>query len=203
MSVTLLLGPVSSEKTSKLCSIARRQVYTKRKLVTIKYAKDVRYGDDDALHSHNGAMVYSHRVLKLADVDTALLEEAYLILIDEGQFFKDLQSFVTHWANRGKHVTVAALNGDFLQNSWPPVTDLIPHVEYIEKFNAVCIDCGSECGAFTVKQPSNTSLEVEDLGGFDKYKTVCRACLVKMHDKNGLVQMHEQNDLSCMSGENA
>ena len=177
----MLLGPMCSEKTSQLCRIARRQEYTKRKLVTVKYAKDKRYGDDDALHSHNGEIIFSHRVLKLSELDVSKLEEAYLILIDEGQFFVDLESFATTWANRGKHVTIAALNGDFRQNPWPSVQALIPQAEYIKKYNAVCTDCGSEAGTFTIKQPSNTSLEVEDIGGPDQYKTVCRTCLVRLH----------------------
>lgn len=182
MPVTLLLGPMSSEKTSELIRLIERQRFTKKKTVAVKYAEDVRYGDDDALHSHSGASVFAHRVMLLSDLKEEELLDAYYIVIDEGQFFADLEPFVTRWANRGKNVVVAALNGDYLQNPWPAITSMIPKVEYIEKYNAVCVDCGSEEGAFTVKLPSYQSDAVKDIGGADKYKTVCRLCLVKMHN---------------------
>ena len=183
MPVTLLLGPMSSEKTMELIRFVERQRFTKKKTVAVKYAKDNRYGNDDALHSHSGASTFAHRVMMLSDLKEEELNDAYHIVIDEGQFFADLEPFVTRWANRGKNIVIAALNGDYLQHEWPVISSMIPKVEYIEKYNAVCVDCGSEEGAFTVKLPSYQSDAIEDIGGADKYKSVCRACLVKMHEE--------------------
>lgn len=181
MPVTLLLGPMFSEKTSELISYVRKQRFTKKKTIAVKYAKDIRYGDEDALQSHNGDSIFSHRVMLLFDLNKDEVEAADNIVIDEGMFFADLKPFVTMWANCGKTIVIAALNGDYLQHDWPVISSMIPEVEYIEKYNAICLDCGSEEGSYTVKLPSNHSVAIEDIGGIDKYKTVCRACLVKMH----------------------
>jgi thymidine kinase len=100
--------------------------------------------------------------------------QAYDVVgIDEGQFFPDLLHFVELWANLGKIVIVAALDGTFQRKPFGNVLSLVPLAESVTKLNSVCMMCYADA-PFTRRLTSET--EVEVIGGADKYIAVCRAC---------------------------
>lgn len=109
--------------------------------------------------------------------------------IDEGQFFPDIVEFSEHAANAGKIVVIAALDGcaaehlllaltlclrrTFQRKPFGHVLELIPMAEKVTKLSAVCMICYKDA-AFSKRL--GAELEVEVIGGADKYLSVCRAC---------------------------
>jgi thymidine kinase len=110
----------------------------------------------------------------LADV-TQVVSENDIIGIDEGQFYPDLVSTVQQWLSMNKIVIVSALDGDFQQQPFGQVLQLIPLAEKITKLNAVCHVCTADA-PFSRRITTETNQQV--IGGDDKYIACCRQCLV-------------------------
>ena len=102
-----------------------------------------------------------------------------VIGIDEGQFFDDIIEFSEEMANNGKIVVIAALDGTFDWKKFGKVIDLIPLAEWVEKLDAVCMDC-KETAYFTKR--TIDSKETEVIGGAEMYKPVCWKCFNKGKD---------------------
>mgnify|MGYP002413160217 FL=1 len=79
-------------------------------------------------------------------------------------------------ANKGKIIVIAALDGTFERKKFGKVIDLIPLAEWVEKLDAVCMDC-KETAYFTKR--TTDSKETEVIGGSEIYKPVCRKCFNK------------------------
>lgn len=60
--------------------------------------------------------------------------------------------------------------------------ELVPFAETLKKLSAVCLGCSEEAH-FTLKH-SHLTGEVEDIGGIDKYKPVCRGCFLSLQSTN-------------------
>lgn len=109
-------------------------------------------------------------------------------------------------ANDGKMVIVAALDGTFQRKPFGPILDLVPLAESVIKLKAVCMVCFNDA-AFTKRLGTETEVQdacsslcgvcpaddgwyfdcgllvqVEVIGGADKYMAVCRSCY-SMPDK--------------------
>lgn len=87
--------------------------------------------------------------------------------------FPDIVSFSERWANQGRTVIVAALDGTFQRKGFGSILDLVPLAEQITKLTAVCVNCHADA-SFTKRLGTETEIEV--IGGVDKYIAVCRAC---------------------------
>lgn len=178
----LILSCMFSGKTETLITYARRYVLAKKNIVLIKYANDTRY-DQDNICSHNRTQLkatYSCNLLAPL-LENKDMEEADVILIDEGQFFKDAPFVCDFLANQGKVVIVAALNGTFKREEFPIVSDLLPLAEEVIHLKAVCSICGEDAH-FTKRIVSGTSLEL--IGGAESYQPRCRSCFDKSKNEN-------------------
>lgn len=179
-SIELICGPMFSGKTTKLLSRLNIRTIAKQKCLLIKYNEDTRYSVEKVV-SHDGVSkdIPTMVLGKLSDLNEALfMKEIYtndyeVIGIDEGQFFPDLVEYAEKFANSGKKVFVAALNGKFNREPWDQVSKLMPKCEYIAKCYAICTSCGDN--ADFSKRTSN-STEEKEIGGTDKYQASCRAC---------------------------
>lgn len=105
------------------------------------------------------------------------------------------------WARRGANVYVAGLLADAQNEMWPEMVTLLPHVTHIEFLSAICISCGSPDANYSVKlvvepaaqqqAPQEGSEKYaavqdaaggrrpeqqEDIGGSEKYASVCLSC---------------------------
>merc|ERR1711879_726297 len=107
-----------------------------------------------------------------------------VIGIDEGQFFSDLFPFCEKWADEGKIVIVAALDGTFQRKAFGTVLNLIPIAEKVTKLSAVCMLRCSRDASFTYRMPTET--EVEVIGGADKYVAVCRGCYAEQSSTSSI-----------------
>ena len=71
----------------------------------------------------------------------------------------DLVEWAERWANEGKLVLVAALDGTFRRQPFLPVLQLVPLAEDVTKLKAVCAHCHREA-AFTHRKSPENAVEV-------------------------------------------
>ena len=97
--------------------------------------------------------------------------------IDEAQFFNNLD-IVKSLVNNNKIVIVSGLDGDFKQEKFGCILNLIPICDDIVKLHALCKMCNDgTIGVFSKRIINNQDQTL--IGGKDEYLAVCRKCLVK------------------------
>ena len=173
-SIELVLGPMFAGKSTELARRMRRHTAAQRRCLVLKYAKDVRYSQE-CMTTHDQTKVGAVPVCRLAEVD-AMVRDFDVVGIDEGQFYEDLVEYCEAWANAGKMVIVAALDGTFQRKAFNRVLELVPLAEDVRKLKAVCCVCHKDA-AFTLRIGDETELEV--IGGAEKYLATCRACYIR------------------------
>ncbi|CAL2041208.1 CBN-THK-1 protein [Caenorhabditis brenneri] len=197
-SITVILGPMFSGKTTELLRLHDRQIIAKRTCVLVKYAGDTRY-DADLVATHSkmtgqGRTVKAHR---LAEVSSQIFcDDVQVVSIDEGQFFEDLAETCEELAQRGKVVCVAALNGTFERKPFPQISLLLPYANEIKQVTAVCVECGAQAN-FSFR--STLDKKVEVIGGSESYTALCRECYVQKSEEK---DAEEQLKTGCDKNEN-
>ncbi|CAL5222064.1 g4365 [Coccomyxa viridis] len=160
-----------SGKTSELMRRVRRYKLYKKCLV-ISYKGDNRYSSEAAIITHDRAELKAQSAYRLSEAENAA--HSYSVIgIDEGQFFPDVVDYVERWANAGKTVIVAALDGTFQRKPFNHILQLIPLAEEVLKLRAICSHCHREA-AFTHRLGDEKDVEV--VGGAEAYTAACRAC---------------------------
>lgn len=170
----IIFGCMYSGKTSKLIREWEKRTSIGIKVLVINYIKDTRYGNDDYLYSHSNNKIPCVRIEKLCDVEIDRLENVDTILINEGQFFDDLESSVRLWLEKyNKEIIVSGLDGDFKRKKFGQLLDIVPLADDVHKVKALCSICKDGTPALFTKR---LSIEEEQLviGGDDKYIPVCR-----------------------------
>ena len=164
--IHLIIGPMYSGKTTELLRLYRRHQIANQKCILIKYSDDKRFDEDK---------VVSHDNLKYDAIKTSLLSaifhnpsilDADVICIDEIQFYTDAHIMCDMWANNGKIVIAAGLNGDYKREPFDIISQLLPKVENITFLTAICKKTSST-GAFTKRITNDT--EVKLIGGQESY----------------------------------
>ena len=91
------------------------------------------------------------------EVSHELISEYDVILINEGQFFKDILEFCTKYCDtHKKHIVVCGLDGDYLRKPFGQINDLISMADEITKLKAFCTECNDGTSAiFTWRLSSN------------------------------------------------
>lgn len=176
----LFIGPMFSGKTSKLLEIYKQCKFCNIPVAVINHSADTRY-HNTMLSTHDGNMIpciQTHDLRCMWDSkENNDLNEAKVILINEGQFFPDLAHVVRSMLDVNRKVYVAGLDGDFERRRFGEILDLIPLCDKVTKFTSLCGRCknGSH-GIFSQR----ISKEIEQmLIGSDNYIPVCRACYKK------------------------
>lgn len=141
------------------------------------HTNDMRYTRSALASSHDGTQLHAMRTANpwTDEAVRAAADKADVIGVDEGQFMECLVQFCEHYASRGKHVIVAALDGTFEQKPWPQITPLIAVAEHVVKLHAVCVVCHAQA-SFTRRLDASNNAE-RDIGGAEKYVACCRRCL--------------------------
>jgi thymidine kinase len=173
MSIEAIVGSMFSFKTSELFRRIRRARIAGAETVIYKYADDVRFGDDKAslASSHDGVHL---EAVPVRTLDPSWIKDGSVIGIDEGQFMGNLVEFCVQAAKRGCKVIVAALSGDYKQEMFPNIIDLLPKCDRIDQLTAICTNCGADA-PFTKRLCSVTEQVL--IGGKDVYAASCRKCL--------------------------
>jgi thymidine kinase len=183
----LILGPMFSGKTTQIIQIHNNYSYIGKIVAVINYAEDKRY-HDSMLSTHDHKMIpciLSHNIEVLWNEPNAnneyysILRNADVILINEGQFFKNLKSVVIDMVeNHNKVVYICGLDGDFKREKFGELLDLIPYCDKVTKLTSFCSNCrNGKKGLFSCRVSKETEQIVI---GSDNYKPLCRQCYLTL-----------------------
>ena len=176
----LYLGPMFSEKTSEIIRQVKRAKIAGLNCAVVKFAEDVRYGDGDALYTHDGASLQTSkgiRVVQATQLSDVKLTTEKVVAIDEAQFYPDLPEFVDRWMREGRRIYIAALDGDYRRKPFGRIPELIPLCTHITKLSGICTLCKVNNSSYTLRiVPGDTQ---KDIGAEDKYMSTCLSCYLE------------------------
>jgi thymidine kinase len=163
----LVTGCMFAGKTTSLVN-TYNLLKIKGKILVIDY--DTNQSDTmftTLLHTHDNITIPCIKMNHL-NIDYTYYD---YILINEAQFFNGLFDFVKNAVDQHKTVYIYGLDGDFQQNKFGEILDLIPLCDTYEKLYAKC-KCGLKA-SFSKRLSTNKSQFLPN----DKYIPVCRNCL--------------------------
>ena len=170
-------GSMFSGKTTELLRQGKRHVLARQEVLYIKPDVDTRYSDDKIV-SHTGE--FTDALILSPDemiYDLQEVNNADVLLVDEVQFFDEGMALqLNQLVNDGKTVYVSGLDLDFKGKPFMTVALLMSFADEVNKFKAVCSDCGSDAYVSAMIEMTH---ERVTLGSDDKYKPVCRRCYDK------------------------
>lgn len=182
MSLSAILGPMTSGKTTELIIRGKKASDVDLKVVYINTSKDNR--TETMFSTHNSQLkeecvgVTMVKVNKLSEVDVKSFD---LVLIDEAHFFVDLVPQVKKWLdNERKDIIVAALSGDIKRELIGTTHQLLPLItKEVIILKSLCKKCVQEEGK-RVDAPYTVLRSVIDdrlgqykVGGLETYEAVC------------------------------
>lgn len=171
--LTIITGPMYASKSTELIRLADRYSRAKLSTIIILPQMDTRYTDRNEIITHSGIKYPAIKCKGLHELCDQI-EKYDVILVDEAQFITNLDLADT-WANNGKTVVLAGLTLDFSRKPFGNLYSILPFADQITTLTAVCEDCGRDA-PFSAKKTAST--DVIDVGGKDKYKSLCRSCHV-------------------------
>jgi thymidine kinase len=149
MSLTLIIGPMFSGKTTELLRIVERAEAISRTTIVINHSIDIRYTDiSSSVSTHTKR---THDCIPLDSLEKifekeyyTILEKSSLIAINEGQFFTDLYPAVMKLVEyHHKDVVVCGLDSDYLRKPFMSILSLIPLANSLIKLTSLCSECRS------------------------------------------------------------
>jgi thymidine kinase len=175
----IILGGMYAGKTSRLVEIYKQCKFCNISVAVINHSIDTRY-DDELLSTHDKIKIpciKTDTLLKLLSDNLSNTNNIYsseVILINEGQFFSDLEEFVILLLSKGKKIYVCGLDGDFERKKFGQILDLIPLCDKVTKLTSLCSICKNGTpGIFSKRITEETQQTVV---GSDNYIPVCRKC---------------------------
>ena len=180
----LFIGPMYSGKTSKLIELYKQFKFCGVNTMVVNYSEDTRYSKD-MLSTHDMNMIPCIMVSTLSEVADIVNENSHhandkhfgnanVILINEGQFFKD----IVEWVNKAvtvykKCVYICGLDGDFKRKLFGNWLELIPLCDTVEKLHSYCSGCKKKEALFSHRI---TGEKEQKVIGSDNYVPLCRQC---------------------------
>ena len=189
----LILGPMYSGKTSRIIYLYEYCIEHKISVCVINHALDKRYSEN-MLSTHDGKMIPCVNVHNLNDIyinpiNARLIKYSKIVLINEGQFFKDLLEFTnnlldTTTPDRFKQVYICGLDGDFKRNKFGQLLDLIPYCDNVTKLHSICKRCQNNDGQNNdglnaIFSHRVTGEKDQTLIGSSAYIPLCRSCYLQ------------------------
>jgi len=170
----LIIGPMFSGKTSRLVDIYKQCKFCNIPVAVINHCIDDRY-HDTMLSTHDKVMIPCLKTDKMATILTnSEVQDAQVVIINEGQFFGDLYEVVLQMISMGKKIYVGGLDGDFERKKFGQILDLIPLSDKVTKLTSLCSICKDGTpGIFSKRITTETEQTVV---GSDNYIPVCRTC---------------------------
>lgn len=180
MSLDIIVGPMFAGKTSRILSIVSRYSSLGTPVLVVKHASDARYGDDDALNTHDHRQIPCIRVSSLNELSDQQLGEFQVILIDEAQFFTGLVPFVERVVDRlEKNLYLIGLDGDSNRRPFGELLTCLPLADRIERLTALCRRCADGTpGLFSYRRGGAGDQQVL-VGGEGLYESLCRKCYLR------------------------
>ncbi len=167
----IILGSMYSGKTSRLVEIYKQCQFCNISVIVINHNIDNRY-DDNLMSTHDQIKIPCLKTEKLIDLHTNIRSD--VILINEGQFFCDLEEFVEKMLVQKKKIYICGLDGDFERKKFGQILNLIPLCDKVTKLTSLCSLCKN--GTPGIFSKRITSEKEQTVVGSDNYIPVCRSC---------------------------
>lgn len=171
----LIVGCMFSGKTTELLRIAKRLKSIGQNVALINYVEDKRYSTTDVTthDKYSCVDIESHYTNDLDSLDD---KNYHVICINEAQFFTGLKTFCIDLLTRSKIVYVSGLDGDFKQQPFGEILELIPLCNTITRLHAFCKVCRNANPAYFTKRLTDS--KEQKLIGTEEYIPVCREHLL-------------------------
>ncbi len=177
----LFIGPMWSGKTTELVNLYRDYNLYGYDVLALNYNADTRYGSKK-ISTHDHDEIPCETCVELRNISditkgeiTSEFKEAKVILINEGQFFKDIVVWVkTAVEKYNKHVYISGLDGDFKREKFGDLLCLIPFCDRVTKKHSICGCCKKTYAIFSHRISDEKQQEL--IGGTTQYISLCREC---------------------------
>jgi thymidine kinase len=188
----LIIGPMFSSKSSTLLSEINRLKYITDKILVINSILDKERHEDMEINDQGLGIMKTHdnktfpaimvtdlKELKTNSFFNSKYEYADIIIIDEGQFYKDLYDFVhteLNYIRTRKMFIVAGLSSDFNMKPIGEIISLVPLADEIIKLSALCVYCRDGTPASFTKLINHESSSNGNVlvGANESYSPCCR-----------------------------
>lgn len=194
----IILGCMFSGKSTRLVEIYKQCKFCNIPVVVINHSIDNRY-DNELMSTHDQIKIPCIKTDKLFDIwadhidiennveivprikDKYKVATSNVILINEGQFFPDLEEFVKKMLEHDKQVYICGLDGDFERKQFGQMLNLIPLCDNVYKLTSLCSLCKNGTkGIFSMRLSNEKE---QTIVGSDNYIPVCRICYEKNTQK--------------------
>lgn len=175
----VIFGPMFSGKTTYIVQKYKQHKLLDHKIAVINYMDDKRYSETE-LSTHDKITIKCIFIYRLSELkDNTEITNASVLMINEGQFFGDLQDFVLDMVEKHKKtVYVCGLDSDFQRNKFGQILDLIPYSDNIVKLTSLCMYCKDGTKALFSKRITNDESQI--VIGSDDYIPLCRKCYLTL-----------------------
>lgn len=172
--IKIFHGPMFSSKTSSLISAYYKWTQIGKKVIIINTILDNRYSNDNKMYTHDGKYIDCIKTENLFDIDELIYKDADIILINEGQFFKDLVEFCLYNTEEkyNKYVIVGALSGTFERKPFEVVSNLMAIADKSIRLYGFCKICNNGNKSLYSKRITDEKKLI--VIGSDNYIPVCK-----------------------------
>ena len=180
----IILGPMFSGKTSKLIEIYKQYKFCNIEVLVVNHAEDTRYAEKN-MYTHDKNSIECIQTKSLEsfmydNIDKFTSPDPLAILINEGQFFPDLYASVHKMIKKhNSHVYIAGLDGDFRQEKFGRILDLIPLCDKVYKLHSLCVGCKNGAKAIFSHKKNSLNGEQKQIGAEELYEPLCRSCFIQ------------------------
>ena len=178
----LIFGSMFSGKSTELIRRTNRLKSIGKSILLVNSHKDTRCNDVVKTHddTHYKA-IKINCILELINYKD--IDNYEVIAIDEAQFFPDLYKGVKEiWLEGSKELIICGLDGDFKQESFGQILDLIPMATKIDKLYGYCNLCKDKTeGCYSIRKKKENVFQ-ELIGNKEDYMCVCYKHLLEIND---------------------
>ena len=174
----LIHGSMFSGKTSYLLEVYKKCMFCNIPVAVINYAADNRYTTEPMLSTHDKQMIpciLASTIEEAVVNNKETIHRAETILINEGQFFADIEYEVKQLVeHEHKRVYICGLDGDFERKPLGSLLQLIPFSDNVLKLKSLCSLCRDGTpGVFSFRTTNERNQVVI---GSSNYIPLCRGC---------------------------
>jgi thymidine kinase len=186
--VEIITGSMFSGKTEELLRRLRRAEIAGQSVAAFTPAIDDRYGEA-TLGSHAGrtweATVIDTTAEGVSKIPSYLNGED-VVAVDEANFFPgELVEVCQELADDDRRVVVSGTDQTYRGEPFEPIPQLMAVAEYVEKFQAICTQCGEPATRnqrLIEGEPAHYDDPTIMVGAEESYEARCRNCHVVERD---------------------
>ena len=182
--IEVVSGSMFSGKTEELLRRLRRAEIAGQSVAAFTPAVDDRYGEA-TLGSHAGRSWHATVIDNTSDGVWEIpdqLNGEMVVAIDEANFFpNELVAVCEALADDDRRVIVSGTDQTFRGEPFEPLPQLMAVAEYVDKFQAICIDCGEPATRnqrLIEGEPAHIDDPTIMVGAEESYEARCRNCHV-------------------------